>query len=195
MTLVRKGLFCSQCACMQGLPASLEGCSRPPCWPGFERRPPRVQKIRNMHGKDFSDPRMGFCGSFSGIFSPPRSGCKDYRTMENRTHMTAFRTHRAGIVFANGGVCAPPQPPACLSRATGSLTEYRAIRTHKPYVRAFANHVSLLERMVQALCLQMAGAAHPRASYEHFQNPSYKHFPKPCKLAVRTIVPSTTEPI
>ena len=116
---------------MQGLPASLEGCSRPPCWPGFERRLLRVQKIRNSHGKDFSDPRMGFCGSFSGMFSPwPRSGCKDYRTIENRTHMSAFRPHRAGIVFANGGGLRAPNPPACLSRATASFTEYRAIRTH-----------------------------------------------------------------
>ena len=52
--------------------------------------------------------------------------------------------------------------------------------------------MSLLELMMQAFCSQMAGAARSQAPYEHFQNPSYKPFLKPCKLAVRTIVPEKT---
>ena len=48
--LRRPGVFCRPCVGIrgsnrtQGMPASFVGCFRPPCWPGFEKCPPRVKK-------------------------------------------------------------------------------------------------------------------------------------------------------
>ena len=87
-----RGLCCSQCACMQGMPASLVGCSRPPCWPGFERRPPRVIKTRTRHGKDFSDPPMGFFSSFSGMFSLCPRACPRFLVVVAAARICASHT-------------------------------------------------------------------------------------------------------
>ena len=109
-----RGLFCSQCACMQGMPASLVGCSRPPCWPGFERRPPRVIKTRTRHGKDFSDPPMGFFSSFSGMFSLCPRACPRFLALVAAVRICASHA-------SNSRACTLPSP----SRPAGRLRKLR----------------------------------------------------------------------
>ena len=61
--------------------------------------------------------------------------CNDYRTTDNRTHRSAFRTHRAGIVFANGGGLRPTRVQALLVRHRSTF------RTH--HTSTFSNRASL----------------------------------------------------
>ena len=77
----------------------------PPVLARVRKAPSTGQKTRNRHGKDFSDPRMGFFSSFSGMFSFWPRACPRFLVVVAAARICASHTFNGRRFFSETCRC------------------------------------------------------------------------------------------